>query len=236
MREIAIGAVMLLLGLIAGGVGPRAELKSMMQTVQAVDAERCKNTFGTDLATFFGAAQQGGLPLVQPPPPPRPPPPSAGDDPAVAEALERLEEEEAAAREQGLRDARAALENTEQLDLARSALELRRAQSRQALIESADPDERQLEAIDTAYAEMNATLEGLAAGLSDMVLSGEEPDRRRGMEFAADALDAMLLAEDRVLGALEEDQRAELGREAANPFNHVSPALIDALTELDGEP
>jgi hypothetical protein len=238
MREIAVGAVALLMGLIIGGVGPRAELTRMMHTVETVDAERCKNTVGEDLASFFGAAKDGGLPLVDLPSSPAPPRKIVLDAPPseTQEALDAMNAEEAAAREQLADDARAALENSEELDLARSALELRRAQSRQALIEQLDPDDEQLDTIEAAYSEMNETLEVFAGGLADMVLSGEEPDRRTAMEFAAEALDAMLVAEDNVLATLDEDQRAEMDVDVINPFNHVSPGLIDSLMELDETP
>ncbi len=242
MREIAVGAIALLIGLVIGGVGPRAELNRMMQTVQSVDAERCKNTFGEDLATFFGGAQAGGLPLVAPAPRSAPPETRAaiesGPDPRDAEveaALAQIEADEAAATQEVADGMRAALENGEELEIARSALELRRAQSRQALIEAADPDDQQLSTIDNAYDAMNETLEGLAGGLAELVLSGGEPDRRQAMVFAADALDAMLVAEDQVLGALDEGQRADLDADVANPFNHVAPALIDALMDLDAD-
>ena len=244
MREIAVGALALLLGLVLGGVGPRAELNRMMQTVDSVDVERCKNTLGEDLASLFGAAKGGGVPLVGLSPPAPAPALARGPsaerlqhDTAEAEAmLEQIRAEEEAVAEEVRDEVRAALQDSEELLLARSALELRRAQARQALIDEADPDGGQLDEIDDAYESMNGTLEGLAGELAEIVLAGEEPDRRRAMEFAADALDAMLVAEDRVLRSLDEDQRAELGQDAANPFNHVAPGLIDALLELDEAP
>ena len=241
MREIAVGAVALLFGLILGGVGPRAELTRMMHTVESVDAERCKNTFGEDLASFFGAAKGGGLPLVGLPEAERPTPGPTQeqllrDSPEAEEMLEQIQAEEEAVADEVTDEMRAALQDSDELQLARAALDLRRAQSRQALIDEAEPDGVQLEEIDDAYGSMNETLEGLAGELAEIVLAGQEPDRRRAMEFAADALDAMLVAEDRVLRSLDDEQRGELDQDAANPFNHVSPGLIDALLELDEAP
>ena len=234
MREIAVAAFALLVGLIAGGVGPRAELNAMMKTVDAVDLERCKNTVGKDLATFFGGAREGGLPPVVAAAP-RPQTLRQPTDPEVEAALAELEEGEAQATEElqeGLRDT---LANRDELELARSALELRRAQARAALVEEADLDRAQAEEVDGVYDEMNGTLEELAAGMAEMVVGGREPDRREAMEFAAEALDAMLVAEDRVLRVLDAEQRSELGQDAANPFNHVSPQLIDVLEAIGSE-
>lgn len=232
MREIAVGAIALLIGLVIGGLGPRAELNRMMQTVETVDAERCKNTFGSDLATFFGSARDGGMPMALAPPPTRAEELAAAN-PDAAVLLEEVDAEAAAAQEEVGDELRAALASSEELELARSALELRRAQSRQAFLEQAEPDDVQMGEIDAAYDEMNESLQGLAGELAELVLNGGEPDRRQSMEFAADALDAMLVAEDRVLRVLDPEQREDVDVEAVNPFNYVSPSLIDALMDLD---
>ncbi len=236
MREIAVAAVALLIGLIAGGVGPRAELTAMMAKVDAVDAERCKNTVGKDLATFFGGARDGGAPLVGAAPKlAERPTLRQPTEPEVEAALADLEAEEDAAKEEiqdGLRDA---LADGEELGLARSALELRRAQARAALVEEADLDPSQTDEVDGVYADMNESLEELAGGMAEMVVGGREPDRREAMEFAAEALDAMLVAEDRVLRLLDAEQRSNIGQDAANPFNHVSPSLIDVLEDIGAD-
>ena len=118
--------------------------------------------------------------------------------------------------------------------MLRAALELRKAQSRAALIEGADPDEDQLQDIDDAVAEMNDELMGLAEELVGMVADGDEPTRRDAMEFAADALDSLLTAEDRMRESLDPDQLDDLDEETLDPFSHVDPELMDILLELEG--
>ena len=123
----------------------------------------------------------------------------------------------------------------EQLDIARTALELRRAQARAALMEAANPGERQMEAIDDAVHIMNATLMDMADEMVELLESGEEPTRREAMEFAADALDTMLLAEDGMRAALDPDQLDLVDDAALDPFSYVSPDLVELFAGLGAQ-
>ena len=124
----------------------------------------------------------------------------------------------------------------EDLEIARTALDLRRAQSRAAVVEDTDATNDQLEDLDEAYGEMNDTLIGLSEELVDMLAAGSEPSRRDAMEFAAEALDAMLLAEERVEGVFDAEQLGALEEDALNPFNYVDPAIVDTLEGLGAAP
>jgi hypothetical protein len=231
MKSVAIAAVALIVGIVLGGLGPRAELREVRQTQAKVAAAPCPEgpSVGADLAQFFGGARTM-----------RPPPESPqarvdrlqAENPAAAELALEIEAAEAEAEAEVGEALRAAVENGEELELARAALELRAAQARAALVEQADPDRDQQQAIDDAYGEMNESLMDLAGELGDLVAEGREPTRREAMTFAADALDAMLAAEQQVEGALQADQLADLDDGAINPFSHVDPALMDVLIEL----
>ena len=65
-----------------------------------------------------------------------------------------------------------------------------------------------------------------------MFEEGREPTRRDAMEFAADALDAMLVAEDAMRSSLDAEQLADLPDGALDPFSYVAPELVDVLTRL----
>jgi hypothetical protein len=75
----------------------------------------------------------------------------------------------------------------------------------------------------------------LADEMAVMLESGEDPTRRDAMEFAADALDSMLLAEDAMRSALDADQIDQLDEAALDPFSYVSPELVDLLSGLGDE-
>lgn len=238
MKEIAVAAVALLLGLVLGGLPVRGDLREAEAKVADLEARPCQEGVGKDLARFFGGARTA--PIAEPLRPPNPTPgprelaeanPEAA---ALAAEIDEAELQIQAETAEGLRDALE--ERSEELELARAALELRKAQARAALIEEADPDGAQLETIDAAYDAMNGELQRIAASLGKQVLDGGEPDRREAMAFAADALDAMLLAEDEVLGALDPEQRQDLSDGAINPFSHVDPGLVDILLELGAQP
>ena len=239
MKYVAIAALALVLGIVLGGLGPRNDLRALERKVASMDEGPCESTLGKDLAALMGGV---GGPATNARPrrnPPRPATNALGDrDPDVIaaenpEAAALVDEmntgdEEAGAIAEELADGI----DSEQLDLARTALELRRAQARAALIEGAQPDETQLESIDTAVREMNDSLNGLAEELTGMINDGETPTRRDAMEFAADALDAMLVAEDSMMGALDPDQVGALEDGALDPFSYVDPKLIDSLERL----
>jgi phosphoenolpyruvate-protein kinase (PTS system EI component) len=242
MKSIAVAAFALIVGIVLGGLPPRAELRALQQE-RADAAKRCEDGVGSDLVRFLGATR-GGESFVPASAAPRQPsvtpPPSPAEEaealaeanPEAAEAVEELREAEAELEAEVADGVRQALADDEELELARTALALRQAQARAALVEQADPDSDQLDAIDASYDAMNERLEAIAAEIGEQVLDGE-PSRRDAMRFAADALDAMLSAEQEVLDTLDPEQRLSLDDEALSAFSHVSPALVDVLSALD---
>ena len=118
-------------------------------------------------------------------------------------------------------------------EAARTALELRRAQARAALVEGAEPSQAQLDDIDQAVQDMNDALLSLSGELTEMLESGEEPERRQAMSFAADALDTMITAEDQFRDTLSQEQIEALDDQALDPFSYISPDIIDTLQSLD---
>ena len=236
MKQIAIAAVTLVLGVILGGLGPRGEVRALEERIAALeDSGRgdCRSTVGSDLAALMnaGVSSRGPAKPERNPLGDRDPDVIAAENPEAAELVEEMNGSEEAVREE-IRDD---LENGisgEDLELARTALELRRAQARAALMEDARPDDTQMEDIDTAVKDMNTQLMGMADELAAMIENGEEPSRREAMEFAADALDTMIGTEEAMRAALDEDQIAELEDGALDPFSYIDPELVSALEGL----
>lgn len=117
--------------------------------------------------------------------------------------------------------------------VAKEAMELRRTQARAALLEEADPDDAQVQAIDDAVAAMNASLTDIARDLVETVGQGEEPTRREIMGFAADTLDVLITADDAIHGALDPDQLQSASDASVDPFSYVDPAILDLLSEVE---
>lgn len=236
MRAFVIAAFAFVVGMVLGGVKPRAEVAELREKIEDLEDNDCGPGLRSELAQLLAA----GAGRRAPPTPEDPalkygdPEEIAAENPEVAEALA----EEQAAREQATAEMSAAAKqvasDAEGLQAARTALELRRAQARQALVEGADPSDAQLESIDAAVETMNASLSVLADELVATLESGEEPSRRDAMAFAADALDTLINAEDQIYDALSPEQREAVDEGAIDPFSYVDPALIDKLGALSG--
>ena len=97
--------------------------------------------------------------------------------PKAAELAEQLDEEQERFEEELANE----LDNIpdEELEAARGALELRRAQARAALIEDADPNQEQLEDIDQAIQDMNDSLLQIADELAETLEADGEVARAR---------------------------------------------------------
>ncbi|MEE2750586.1 MAG: hypothetical protein VX519_04090 [Myxococcota bacterium] len=230
MRMVVAGMLGVLFGVLLGRLGPAQELSEL----KAEASERLENpdcetqTLGRDLAVLMG----GGLQGMQSAPPPEP-----EFDEAELEAIWDQAEQDAEVlgeeAEAGLREAA----NDEELIRAlQAAVELRRNQARAALVEDADPSDAQLDEFDVAVADMNESLQGLAQDLVDMLEEGETPGRRDAMVFAAEALDTMIDAEDRIWDSLDEGQRESVDEASIDPFSYVDQHLLGVLAELGESP
>lgn len=229
MRLFVVAALSLLLGIVIGGIGPRSELRELRQEMSELEGKACaQDSIGKDLAALLSAgagardasrAREEADRIAE-------------ENPEVAEQLDQMDANREQARGEVTEQLQSAAANDEELRAARTALELRRAQARAALLEDADPSPEQLDEIDSAVAEMNQGLNQLASELVNMMAKGEEPTRRDAMAFAADALDTMIIAEDRINAALDEDQLAGVDEQALDPFSYVDPALVDVLARL----
>ena len=231
VRILAVGGICLVIGLALGGLAPRAQLRALENEVVDLQQADCKGSgVGRQLATALGgqpwkaALDEGHAKALEHPNQPSAPEPSengvinieiGGDnDGGDVDFTEP--------------------ENVEQaLSLAKDAISLRRAQARAALEDGARPSDDQWTNIDQAIDDMNDDLTALAEGFVADIGEGQEPDRREAMIFAADTLDVILEADDRIYGALDEDQRAAVDEQAIDPLSHLDEGLMDIFMELD---
>lgn len=113
------------------------------------------------------------------------------------------------------------------------ALNARAAQAHAALIEQADPDDEQLALIDAAIEKMNARLKSQVDAFTASVQGGTEPDRRELMDFAAEALDAVIEADDSFREALPDDVRDAIDDQALDPFSYIDGSTLASLALLE---
>jgi len=219
MRYAIAAAVALIVGIVLGGIFPRAEVRELRSEIAELEGRECRTPVGQELAT-----------LLTRPPVPQPEP--APEAPEAWEETERVEvppPEETDVPEVPEPD----LTPEEGIEVMKEALELRRVQARAALLEDADPDDAQLEAFDAAVAEMNAALREIAEDAVARVLEEGEPTRHEMMIFAADTLDVLIGAEDQMVAALDDEQLEQVDDASVDPFSYIDPSLLDLFAELD---
>lgn len=217
LGSVFVGASMLLVGVVIGGLGPRAALREARAELAQVDPKRCERmAVGREVARAIatGIAQNeatGTARSVRPPraevPPEGVTPPAPARDPAT-DAVDLPEPDPAEA---------------ERARIAADTLDLRRQQALAALREQVRPTPGQLDTIERVVDGMNDELAVIADDLIALIESGEEPTRLDWMIFAADLLDVFIDAETGLADALTDDQLAS-----------IDPALIDPFSFVDG--
>lgn len=231
MKDLALVALAIFVGFLLGGVPARAELEAVR--AELMELRRENESFGRDLSRMLQVGAGPSKPAT-PPQAASPASPVAPDEPVDEGGGDPAGGPEDPPLEPVVPGELALPENVpaDELAAARAALELRRAQARASLVENANPTDDQLLAIDDAVTGMNDTLLDLADELSARAEAGQPLTRRDAMSFAADALDAMIGAEDALHDALHEDQRAAADDASLDPFSYVDPAVLDALERL----
>jgi hypothetical protein len=217
MKYAIAAAVALVVGLVVGGLFPRAEVRELRSQMADMEQQECRTPVGRELATL----------LTRPPvapPPEEPPPPMALEDTEEDDGVLPPEETDAPEPD---------LSPEEGIVVMKEALELRRVQARAALMEDADPDDGQLDEFDAAITDMNTALREIAEDVVDRVQEYGEPTRHEMMVFAADTLDVLIEAEERMVGTLDEDQMEQVDDASVDPFSYVDPELLDLFAELD---
>lgn len=216
-QHLVLAALALVVGLALGGLAPRSEVRALRAQVEELKQRECgsPSRVGREIAQVFqGRPWEDDLPAPVPAPVPDPVPLEPSEAPEEPEDLEDLEDLEAS------------------LEVVSEAMELRRTQARQALIEGGVHDD-QLQAIDAVVADMNADLAALADQFVADLREFGEPDRRETMLFARDTLDVLLEAEDAIWNGLDPEQRDQLDEAALDPFSYVDAGVVETFMELD---
>jgi hypothetical protein len=217
LQVLAVGAAVLV-GLVIGGLGPRAELRSLRAEIDLLEARPCT---GSQVGTRIFSE------VLRPPGTPE-----AGGGPSNPDG------EPGDGREAGGGAPRGREGDQRDVERMKDALDVRRAQAAAALRERAAADDAQMAQIDEITSEMNDALRQLATEFVQVAnASGSGmPSRRDAMWFAADALDILIEAEESMWGTLDDEQAAGVDPDVLDPTAYIDGTIVDVMAELDGRP
>lgn len=222
-KHFVLAAVTLVVGLVIGGLGPRAEVRSLRAQLEEIgDAPRGR-VGSRDIASIFRGRPWEGAAAD--------PAPSPGSDTEREPRADRQDPPDATPGEAG---AEPVVDGSfdENADRMKEAMELRRTQAIAALREQAEASDAQMAAVDAIVSDMNADLHALAEDFVATASEGE-PSRRDLMVFASDTLEVFIGTEDALYEALPEDQREQVSEEALDPMSYVDGGIVDVLSGLD---
>lgn len=234
-RGIGVGSLVIAggafaIGLVLGGLGPRAELRQTKDELfelrrKGMDRGRVRNELVDLVANGFARQPAPTPPQIERTMPSQDEPPSWTEDEPVREDGVNVEW-----------DFGEDVEPPEDpVEAAREVMELRRTQARAALMEDIDPSPTQEAEMDRILDDMNGRLQGLAEDIVAEFQAGPDASQRRVfMEFAAEGLDIVMEAEDGLLGTMTPEQLEQVREETTDPTAFVDPALVDVLAELEG--
>lgn len=226
---MGLAAIAFVVGLAVGGFAPRADLRAVQVENEQLRERASGLSPGqriTDLLTGGGLSGGGWRdapvrPVAGVAPdelevdaPTREPRAGGGARPASAGGSE----EEAGGG--------AMASPFEDLEVAAEALELRRAQAREALVQATGADAEEMAVIDAAVDAMNDRLVAVAYDLAEAAAGGGDPDRRTMMIVASEALNALVDAEDAMRSVFPE---IDLDEEVVNPAAFLDPAILDVM-------
>lgn len=124
----------------------------------------------------------------------------------------------------------------EQVAAMKAALDARRSQAMAALEEQADLSDEQSTAVESTMAEMNAQLKAEVDALVATANDGDIIERRDLMEFAANSLDTVIAADDKLRDIIPADVYDTLDAETIDPFSYLSGDAVDSLSKLQALP
>jgi hypothetical protein len=113
-----------------------------------------------------------------------------------------------------------------------TAIEARRAMAHRALMETARPDERQLAAMEEAWAAMNRDLQALAQRRPDPGVSAQA----HALRTTAAALEILARGHERAFSVLTEDQQKGVPKVAVDPLSYVQPGLLERIAAMKSSP
>jgi hypothetical protein len=223
-QTLLVGAVLLVVGLVLGGLGPRQEARQLRVALAAAEDVECVDRAAVTrqiAGVFQGRPLDAQLPEGAAPD-------GDGED-APGERVIVVGGDGG-----GAPDTEAEPQDPEEaVRVAKQAMELRRAQARAALAE-AGATEEQLAAVDAATKAMNAELVVLAEEFVGTLEAGEEPERRAMMVFASDTLDVLITAEETLYQTFDAETVEGLDETALDPLSYVDGEVVEQLVQLRG--
>ncbi len=238
--HLILAAVALVVGLALGGLMPRSEVRGLRDRVAELEARDCEGGGGGNVGQQIASALRSGRGWSRAPSPGSAP--SPGREPGRPQGASGAEdvggEPEGAlppggGRSEG-REPRPGGLSGDRVDEVMDALDMRRAQARQALREQAQLSGEQELAVDAAVEEMNVELQELALDfVAEMEATGGLPDRRQSMLFARDTIDVLVTAEDAIWNTLDPSQREQVDPTALDPTSYVDGTVVQTLGQLE---
>ncbi len=229
-KLLVVGALALLVGVFAGGVGPRAELRRSQAEVAELRAAaaRCGGAAALPLALGVGslmAAQQRAR--AQSPAPPRFVPADPQGGPPAPDPEQRP-----AQGDRGRGDAGAGGRFEGQaLAAARAAADLRAAQYRAAFVQEAQLTAAGQAAMDQAIARMNQELGRMGDEVAAQLESKSKLSPRDMADVGARVLDIYRRADDGFKAGLDERGRAALDHTDFDLLTQVDLGAFERLAE-----
>jgi len=225
---LAIG-LSLLAGVLAGVMSQRGPLQRAEDRIQELEERDCSG--GKGIGRGLAAAMHGQpMQMIEPEEAAAPAPALDEPDPEAVELAAELDE----VQDEVVDELADEVDDIEaELDLLKTAQELRRTQARAALVEQADPGDEELASFDEAMDEMNEDLLEISRDFVDSVEDIEDVSRRDMMVLAADVLDVMIEADEAAEKAMPGLELDEIDDEAVDPFSYIDPAILEVLVELD---
>jgi hypothetical protein len=115
------------------------------------------------------------------------------------------------------------------IDALADIMTIRTEQSRDVLVEYADPTGSQLEEFDAVVDEMNEALTQLAEDLGNQARSGNAT-RSSALVLTSDALNIIIDADNQIYSVFDADQLAGIEDAAIDPFSYLDASVLDAFT------
>lgn len=228
MKPFLPAVVTLVVGILVGAWQPRGELLALRAEVDELRGaakKPCRGATADQLRSLLRAEpparddardEDADAPAGAP----EAPTPDGADDADAPEAPEPP----AGASPEELRDG------------MHTALDARRAQARAALAEQSGLEEAQLAEVDRVMDAMNDQLEAEIGRFVDEAVATGNVDRRDMMDFAAEALDIVIAADDGMRKALPAELYDEVDESALDPLSFLEGDTLDALGRLDSVP
>jgi len=224
------------LGFVAGGVGPRRDLDQEREAREAVqaDLDRANRRAARSNPLSVVGLDRAGAPRQQASAAPRSPPtgPAPQDLDEAPARQPQAPSDTGAGGAQG--DTGAPADRGADFDMAVDAQRLRIDQSRAALIEQADLSDAQVTELDATMAEMNTRLGAMSADLVALALTADDPDSRELLGVTHDVTGVLYDAQVAMDDIIGPDAAGNVDPQAHQVWNYIDLEGFRGAVEASG--